>query len=314
MDRRTRYTLRAALTGAAVMAGAILIAIIVVPIAEVPKPVTTAYECILRPVVDHTERCGGDGVPFLVHEHRNTSVPVTRFELYRRGEWRLTNLVTREAMSGCTDPTKLRELATLAATATWKRTDPAPMCDGRSSGIEAWSVDGVDKLAYNTCDDYQPESHTASLIAAVLDLESALALDDFDRGGCPNTALACYEWFDGGTDSVPPERRFVVQDSGAWQLTIRAAQQRSMTTGTLVAGELAALRDHLDHAKWKLVDQLECDGSSYGIGTVASHGHSVTYGPCSGGRPDPATQPAIDRLFEIYRSVLRANPPSTATR
>jgi hypothetical protein len=304
--------MRASVIGAGLMTTMVAIAIYVVPAAEAPEP--TDVGCIrpLRLETGLPAECGGDTVPFLTHEHRDASGVVTRFELFPRGEWRLSTMATGNAVSGCTDATTLEELSALATAATWKRQHRSTACDVRPSGTEAWLVAGVERLAYNVCDREQPDPQTEKVIELVLNAEALNTPQVLRHGDCPNAALACYEWLGTTSDGTPPEIEFVVEDSGAWELTQRDVQSDEITvhkTGALAAAEVRALRDRIAHASWTLVKHQACGASNnVGVGTIAVHGHSVIYGPCSIHRPDRPTQRMIDQLFAIYRSALRSKP------
>jgi hypothetical protein len=307
MAHATHPRLRAGLIGAAAMTAAVAIAIFVVPAAEAPDdPVGCIYP---ERFPEHSE-CGGKPVRLLTHEHRETSGAVTRFEMFQSGEWRLSILATNEIMNGCADPMLVRELKALAKAATWKRQHSSTTCDVRPSGTEAWLVDGVEQLAYNICDCEQPDPPTEAVIERMLAVEASETPGAVVYGDCPQVALACYEWLGSGPAGSLPESKFVVEDSGAWELTQRDVQSEEITLherGVLATAEAVALRDRIAHASWILVDQPSCADNS-GVGTITSHGHAVTYGPCSTYRPDRSTQTAIDQLFAIYRSALGSNP------
>jgi hypothetical protein len=314
MAQATHPRLRASLIGAALMTSAVAIAIYVVPAAEAPYERPEGGGCHLpNPGYNIYEQCGGYSVPFLTHEHREAAGPVTRFELFPGGEWRFTKIGAGDVLNGCTGSTSLRELKELAAAATWKREPLSTTCDVIPSGTEAWLVDGLEKLAYNACDREQPDPQTEKVIERMLAIEGSDSPSAIQHGDCPRGALACYEWLGSTWADALPESKFVVEDSGTWELTQRDVQTDAITrhkTGALAAAEVAALRDRIAHASWKLVEQQGCrsDNDGYGVGTVAVRGRSLTYGPCSGQWPDRSTQTTIDYLFAIYRSALRSNP------
>jgi hypothetical protein len=109
--------LRASLIGAALMTSTVAIAIYVVPAAEAPYEPEPSVGCIQPerlPELDVTRMCGGTSVPFLTHEHRETSGVVTRFELFPRGEWRRWNIESGEMVNGCTGSMTLGDLRALA--------------------------------------------------------------------------------------------------------------------------------------------------------------------------------------------------------
>jgi len=314
MAQATHPRLRASLIGAALMTSVVAIAIFVVPAAEAPDEPHEVCRYPERPP-DVAPECGGFSVPFLTHEHREAAGVVTRFEMFLGGEWRFTKIANGSVRNGCADATTLRELRGFASAAPWKRELGSTTCDVTPSGTEAWLVDGVEKLAYNACDREQPDPATEKVIERMLALEGMNNAEAIQRGDCPRAALACYEWFGSNWVSMRPESKFVVEDSGVWELTQRDVQTEAITVhkkGALAPGELAALHDRITHASWKLVEHRDCrsdsDGNSNGIGTVAVRGRSLTYGPCSGQWPDRSTQPAIDELFAIYRSALGSNP------
>jgi hypothetical protein len=311
MAQATHPRLRASLIGTGLMTSAVAIAIYVVPAAEAPDEPPREEGCHLpdRTFTVH-EKCGGDTVPFLTHEHREAAGPVTRFELFPGGEWRLTKIGTSDLQQGCIDAASLREANELATAATWKRQPSSTTCDVIPSGTEAWLVDGVERLAFNVCDLEQPDPRTEKVIERMLAIEGSFNTNAIQHGDCPRGALACYEWLGALWASTLPESKFVIEDSGAWELTQRDVQSDEITvhkTGTLTTVEVTALRDRIAHASWKLVEQQHCTSSNEGLGTVAVHGHAVTYGPCSGQLPDRSTQIAIDQLFAIYRSALGSN-------
>jgi hypothetical protein len=157
------------------------------------------------------------------------------------------------------------------------------------------------------CDGEQPDPQTEAVIERVLAVEASHTPGAVQHGDCPNAALACYEWLGGSPAGTRPESKFVVDDTGAWELTQRDVQSDDITLhkrGVLAPAAVDALRDRITHASWWLVARPNCGSDDSGVGTVAARGHSVTYGPCSGYRPDRSTQTAIDQLFAIYRSAL----------
>jgi hypothetical protein len=306
--------LRAGLIGAALMTSGVAVAIYVVPAAEAPDEPSREEVCIQteRPEpIDVAETCGGSPIPFLTHEHRETSGVVTRFEVFPRGEWRLSKLASGDTVNGCTGSMTLGELRALATAAPWKRQAHSSACDVTPSGAEAWLVDGVEQLVYNVCDLEQPDPQTEAAIERMLAVEASDTPGAVQHGDCPKTAFACYEWLGGSPAGTRPESKFVVEDTGAWELTQRDVQSDAITLhkrGVLPTSEVDALRDRITHASWKLVGQRTCSSDTRSVGTVAARGHSVTYGPCSSFQPDRSTQTAIDQLFAIYRSALRSNP------
>ena len=301
--------LRPALIGGAVMGLALVVARFVIPTATVPEPHDIG--CVLPEHRDYArdtfEHCGG-GVPFLVHSH-TVGTATKRFELYPRGEWKqIAGTEPGDVAIGCIDAEGVRELRVLLDHATWKREPNQTACDAVIAGSDVWQVNGIDRLSYNPCDRTLPDRPTTALVETVDDFEGRVGGTPTDPT-CPIDALACYEW---NVGSLFPAVKFVVDHAGRWEITKRDVQTEMITlraNGTFSAPEVAALDARIDRAPWTLVAwKHECADYATGTATVTGHHTPLAWNTCSDMHPDPVTQAAVDRLFELYRSALGSQP------
>jgi hypothetical protein len=295
--------LRPALIGGTVMLLALGVAAYAIPTATVPEPsdadeFAPADREYARGIF---EQCGG-GQPLVVHEHFSAA-GLTRFEIHPHGEWKLvTNGGVRV---GCLKKNTLDQVKAQLDAAAWHLDEAS--CANAPIDEDTWWVDGTRKLQLDLCEVSRLDTATEVATSAVSDLEARETAGRVPSFECSPDELACYR---ANIASVFPKTEFVVTTDGTWQLTQRDVQTdliTARTTGALTKAELDDLRARVDHASWKLVPWThECADYNSSDATVVARGMTVSWSACEQVRPDPQTQLAVDRLFELYRSALRS--------